>query len=71
MRNLVSVGGSGKPANLEWRDSAEAAFLKKRRRLPEFSLMFLAGFLLGEPETFPEKGSKEPTLSGDSEAARP
>ena len=71
VRNLVSFGALGEPANLEWRDSAEAAFLKKRRRLPEFSLMFLTGFLLGDPEAFPEKGSKDPALSGDSEAARP
>ena len=33
VRNLVSFGGSGKPANLEWRDSAEAVSLKERRRL--------------------------------------
>jgi len=61
MRNPApSDGASERPANLEWRDSAEAACLKKRRRFPEFSLMFLADFLLADP-----------FLSGDSEAVRP
>ena len=40
----------------------------KRRRFPELSLVFLAGFLLGVPKV---KGSKDPLLSGDSEVARP
>jgi len=46
-----------KPANLEWRDSTEAACPKKRRQVPEFSLMFLARFLLVDPGVLPEKES--------------
>ena len=60
-----------KPADLEWRDSAEAACLKKRRRFPDPSLVFLTGLLLTGPEALPEKGSKYPFLSGGSEEAKP
>ena len=67
----VSFGdASENSADLEWRDSAEAACLKKRRRVPELSLIFLTGLFLGVPEVFPG-GSKSSCLSRDSEAARP
>ena len=47
MRNPAPFdGASERTANLEWRDSAEAVCMKKRRRFPEFSLVFLADFLL-------------------------
>ena len=72
VRNPVSVDGtSERSADLEWRDSAEAACLKKRRRLVRPSFVFLADFLLAGPEVSLEKGSRDPFLSGDSEAARP
>lgn len=68
----MSVDGAlEKFADLEWRDSAEAACLKKRRRLPGVSLIFLTGFRATSPGEFPEKGSKDPLLSKGSEAARP
>ena len=70
MRNPAPFdGASERPANLEWRDSAEAACLRKRRRFPEFSLMFLPDFLLADLGVPPEKGPKDSFLSGDSEAA--
>ena len=56
-RNPASVDDAlEKPADLEWRDSAEAARV---------------GLLLTGPEGLPERGSKDPFLSGGSEAARP
>ena len=72
MRNPAPFDGvSERPANLEWRDSVEAACLKKRRRFPDFSLTFLTDFLLADPGVPPEKGSKDSFFSRDSEAARP